>query len=45
MNVTLDAIWNGYAQLKKKDVILRVVTEVTPDIRLYFNISNAMDPK
>jgi hypothetical protein len=31
MNVTLDAIWNGYAQLKKKDVILRVVTEVTPD--------------
>jgi two-component system, OmpR family, sensor histidine kinase VicK len=31
MNVTLDAIWNGYAQLKKKGVILRVVTEVTPD--------------
>jgi hypothetical protein len=35
MNVTLDAIWNGYAQLKKKGVILRVVTEVTPDNIFY----------
>jgi hypothetical protein len=31
MTVTFDAIWNGFVQLKKKGVILRSITEVTPD--------------
>ena len=31
MNVKYEAIWNGYAQLKKNGVRLRAITEVTPD--------------
>ena len=31
MNVTYDAIWNGFLQLKKKGVRLRTVTEITPE--------------
>jgi hypothetical protein len=31
MNVTYDAIWNGFIQLKKKGVRLRTVTEITSE--------------
>ncbi len=31
MNVTYEAIWNGFLQLKKKGVRLRTITEITPD--------------
>jgi sulfatase maturation enzyme AslB (radical SAM superfamily) len=31
MNVKYEAIWNGYAQLKRNGVRLRAITEVTPD--------------
>ena len=31
MNVRIDAIWNGFVQLKKKGVRLRAVVEVTAD--------------
>jgi hypothetical protein len=29
VNVTYDAIWNGFLQLKKKGVRLRTITEIT----------------
>jgi hypothetical protein len=31
MNVKIDAIWNGFVELKKKGVILKSITEITPD--------------
>ena len=31
MNVKYEAIWNGFAQLKRKGVRLRAITEVTLD--------------
>jgi hypothetical protein len=31
MNVKIDAIWNGFVELKKKGVILKSITEISPD--------------
>lgn len=40
MNVKYEAIWNGFAQLKRKGVRLRAITEVTPDNITYVKENN-----